>query len=55
MADKYVNTKSDKTEICAKCNSPIERGTMFVEHIFDDKKEIICHFCYYKMKKNKLI
>ena len=52
MADKYVNTKSDKTEICAKCNSPIERGTMFVEHIFDDKKEIICHFCYYKMKKN---
>ncbi|MHA1271565.1 MAG: hypothetical protein ACTSPY_17360 [Candidatus Helarchaeota archaeon] len=51
----YTNTKSDKIEICVKCKSPIERGTMFIEHKIDDKKEIICHFCYYKMKKNNLL
>ncbi|MHA1230740.1 MAG: hypothetical protein ACTSRP_05850 [Candidatus Helarchaeota archaeon] len=52
MPGTYINTKSDKLEKCSKCKSPIERGTMFIEHIINGKKEVICHFCYYKMKKN---
>ena len=56
MAGTYENTKSDETVICVKCDKSIERGTMYIEHTLeDDKKEVVCHFCYYKMKQdNKL-
>ena len=57
LPGKYVNTSSDQTVVCVKCKKPIERRTMFIEHTFEDsdKKEVICHFCYYQMKQdNKL-
>ena len=53
MVGTYINTKSDKTEKCVKCDKEIERGTMFISHELENgKKEVICHFCYYKMKQN---
>ena len=49
----YENTSSNETEDCVKCGKSIERGTMFIEHTTEDgKREVICHFCYYKMKQN---
>jgi len=55
MPSIYVNKKAQDTITCVICNKVTERGSMYIERITDGKVEPICHFCYYKLKKeNKL-
>ncbi|MDD1778035.1 MAG: hypothetical protein LUQ65_07675 [Candidatus Helarchaeota archaeon] len=55
MPTAYMNRKATETVICIMCKKVTERGSMYIECITDGKTTPICHFCYYKLKKeNKL-
>lgn len=55
MPSTYINKKAQETVTCAICEKVTERGSMYIERITDGVSESICHFCYYKLKKeNKL-
>ena len=55
MTTAYVNKKAQETVKCSMCKKVTERGSMYIECITDGVSTPICHFCYYKLKKeNKL-
>jgi hypothetical protein len=55
MTTSYVNKKAQETVTCVLCEKVTERGSMYIERITDGNSEPICHFCYFKLKKeNKL-
>ena len=55
MPTTYLNKKAEQTLKCAICEKVTERGSMYIERITDGNSEPVCHFCYYKLKKeNKL-
>jgi len=55
MPTTYVNKKAGETVTCVICNKVTERGSMYIERITDGETTPICHFCYYKLKKEKKI
>ncbi len=51
MPTTYVNKKAEETLTCIICNKVTERGSMYIERVTDGKSEPVCHFCYFKLKK----
>ena len=51
MPTTYINKQAEETLNCIICNKVTERGSMYIERVTDGKSEHVCHFCYFKLKK----
>ncbi|NVM27604.1 MAG: hypothetical protein HWN65_02075 [Candidatus Helarchaeota archaeon] len=53
MPTTYANKKAQETLKCIICDKVTERGSMYIERITEGKPEPICHYCYFKLKKEE--